>query len=109
MLQRIPNRSLYFLCWILLAVASGCQERHRWTKSGVGVGQTDLDQAACQSLATKQANKEYDRELLFLETTGSVDGGELPQTFAKIDAQKREKKLFQACLGARGYRSQPVK
>jgi hypothetical protein len=100
---------LVVLCWMVLTAFSGCQERHRWTKSGVGAGQSDLDQAACQSLATRQANKEYDRELLILETTGSADGGRLPQTFAKIDAQKREKKLFEACLGARGYNAQLVK
>ena len=97
-------RSNELLCaaLILLAVA-GCQERRHWTKAGVAKNQSELDHAACRSLASKQAAREYDRDLTTLDVTSS-DGG-LPRTFAKIDARKRERKLFEACLGARGYRA----
>lgn len=86
----------------MLALA-GCQERREWTKAGVAKSQSELDHAACRSLAIKQAEREYGQDLSIMDATST--GGSLPRTFARIDAQKRERKLFEACLGARGYRA----
>jgi hypothetical protein len=88
---------------------SACQERRHWIKSGVPKQKSDLDHAGCRTLAAGQAAREYDRELSILETTGDDSGSRLPRTFAKLDAAKREKKLFEACLGRRGYQAKPIK
>ncbi len=97
------------LCLVLLFGLSACQERRQWTKSGVAKQQDDLDQAGCRTLAARQAAREHERELSILETTGGDSGSRLPRTFTKLDAAKREKLLFEACLGRRGYKAKPVK
>ena len=98
--------------WLILvltaAMASGCRERQHWTKPQADQSQSDLDHAACRNLATKRANREYQAELSIREAT-DTGGGSVSETLVKLDAEKRERELYQACLSRLGYQATTVK
>jgi hypothetical protein len=93
---------------VLALPSAGCRERRHWTKPQAEQSRSDLDHAACHALAQKRARREYEIERQINEATGTGGGG-LPRTLAKLDAEKREKELFEACLSRRGYQPVPVK
>lgn len=97
-------RAAWMLALGLLAASCAGPGPGRWQKPGANQDQWGRDKAACQSQARKVADRR------FQETASEVDspiygsGRTLEKNMARYEAKRSERRLFESCLRAKGYR-----
>ncbi|MCR9221229.1 MAG: hypothetical protein NXI21_13480 [Alphaproteobacteria bacterium] len=84
------------------AAAAGCAPGARWTNPEVPRDQWPIDRNACRQQAEDLAARQLDADRAANRTIGTTDA--LSDQFAVEDAKRLRQRLYERCLGARGYR-----
>ncbi len=93
-----------FLAVVSLLLAASCAAPPvTWEKPGISNDQWVKDKVACQYKARREAEKGFRQRGGGTSTSGFRDDT-LSRDMSRYDARREERRLFEACLAARGYR-----
>lgn len=107
-LRTRPRRAVGRLAPALLiaaaaaVAAAGCAPGARWTNPEVPREQWPIDRSACRQQAEDLAARQLEADRAANRTIGTTDA--LSDQFAVEDAKRLRQRLYERCLGARGYR-----
>ena len=90
---------------IFLIGLAGCSDtKQKWvSQSGASDSQASVDRAYCQRRADAVAGAEYERDVSG-SRIGSGGSSSVLDGFAKTDAKRYRRKLFESCMGSLGYK-----
>ncbi len=101
------TRSLFLSVLALMAIACTPVPVH-WQKAGADGDQWNRDRALCHSRARKEAGRRYGEAASEAGSPVYGSGQTLEKSMARYDAQKDQRRLYERCLKARGYRRTSV-
>ncbi len=88
----------------LLAASCAGPGPGRWQKPGANQDQGGRDKAACQSRARKETERRFQETGSEIGSPIYESGRTLEKNMAHYEAKKSERRLFENCLRAKGYR-----
>ena len=95
--------NLKFLAFVSLLFAASCAAAPvAWEKPGGNNDQWIKDKVACQYKARRKAEKRFRQQEGGTSTSG-LETDTLSRNMSRYDAKREERRLFEACLAARGY------
>ncbi|MDA0674939.1 MAG: hypothetical protein O3A88_00985 [Proteobacteria bacterium] len=93
--------------WALAACAA--PSAPNWENPERPVAQWPADIRACQSLANREAERQYVRDSRISGDRGELAGDRLSARLDAMDAERERSRLLEACLTQQGYRRAGVK
>jgi len=106
-----PGRAggmLFLLCGVVLAGCASPSAAH-WENPERPIAQWPADIRACQSIANREAERQYLRDSRITGDRGDVAGDRLSARLDAMDAERERSRLLEACLTQQGYRRAGVK
>jgi hypothetical protein len=86
---------------VAAGLVAGCAERVRWVNPEVPQDQWSMDRNACRQQAEELAARQLDNDLASDRMAGTASS--LSTQLAVQDAKQLRQRLYERCLGARGY------
>ncbi len=89
---------------LALGVAACTPVPVHWRKAGAGEAEWNRVSALCQSRARKEANRRFGDAASEVGSSVYGSGQTLEKSMALYDAQRGQRRFYETCLKARGYR-----